>query len=75
MDADALAMEPTPCEELIRLRAQLESLSKHDALYSRRDANWIDYPEVQTARVAAEAKYKSLPATRPRPRRRRSKIG
>ena len=66
VDEDALAMSPTPCEELIRMRGQLESLSKGEALYSRRDANWVDWPEVQKARVAAEAKYKSLPPTPPR---------
>ena len=68
VDADALAMPTTPCEELIRIRHQLESLAKHEALYSRRDANFIEWPEVQTARVAAEQKYKSLPATPPKPK-------
>ena len=61
-------MSTTPCDEMIRMRAQLESLSKGEALYSRRDANFIEWPEVQRARVAAEIKYKSLPATPPKPK-------
>ena len=68
VDAEALAMNPTPCEELIRLRAQCESQAKHAALYSRRDLNWVDWPDVQKARVAAEAKYKRMPATPPKPK-------
>ena len=65
VDEAVLAMEPTPCDMLIRLRGQLESLSKGEALYSRRDANWIDWEDAQKSRIAAEAHYKSLPAAPP----------
>lgn len=68
VDAEALAMNPTPCDELIRLRAQCESQAKHEALYSRRDPNWVDWPDVQKGRVAAEARYKSLPASPHKPK-------
>ena len=65
VDEAALAMDPTPCDMLIRLRGQLESLSKGEALYSRRDANWIDWEDAQKSRIAAEAHYKSLPTAPP----------
>ena len=36
VDAKVLAMDPTPCDELIRLRAQCESQAKHGALANLR---------------------------------------
>ena len=63
VDSEVLAMDPTPCDELIRLRGQLESLAKGEALYSRRDANWIDWQDAQKARLAAVSSYRTLPAT------------
>lgn len=39
---------------------QCESQAKQQALYSRRDANWIEWPDAQKARMAAEKAYKDL---------------
>ena len=36
--------------------------AKQQQLYSRRDTNWIEWPDAQKARMAAEAAYKALPA-------------
>ena len=50
----------TPCDELIRLRAQCESQAKHEALYSRRDANWI----VRRAPHATAACHRHVPPSK-----------
>jgi hypothetical protein len=63
VDPDALAMPTTPLDELLRLRGQCESQAKGQQLYSRRDANWIEWDDAQKARMAAEAAYKALPTT------------
>ena len=63
VDADALAMPTTPLDEVLRLRGQCESQAKQQQLYSRRDANWIEWGDAQKARMAAEKAYKALPAT------------
>jgi hypothetical protein len=63
VDADALAAPTTPLDELLRLRGQCESQAKQQQLYSRRDANWIEWPDAQKARMTAEKAYKALPAT------------
>ena len=62
VDADALAMPTTPLDELLRPRGQCESQAKQQALYSRRDANWIEWPDAQKARMAAEKAHKDLPS-------------
>lgn len=37
--------------------------AKQQQLYSRRDANWIEWGDAQKARMTAEKAYKALPAT------------
>ena len=51
VDADALAAPTTPLDELLRLRGQCESQAKQQQLYSRRDANWIEWADAQKART------------------------
>ena len=46
VDADALAMATTPLDELLRLRGQCEQ-AKQQQLYSRRDANWIEWASTE----------------------------
>ena len=65
VDPDALAMSTTPLDELLRLRGQCESQAKQQQLYSRRDANWIEWADAQRARQNAEAAYKALPRGAP----------
>ena len=59
---EALAMTPSPLDEIIRLRGQAESQAKHEGLYTKRSKDWISWEEAQQARVRAEKAYKSLPA-------------
>ena len=66
IDADALSMQPASAlDEILRLRGQCESQAKHQALYSRRDPLWLEFPEAQKGRVKAEAAYRALPASPP----------
>ena len=58
-------MSTTPLDELLRLRGQCESQAKQQQLYSRRDANWIEWADAQRARQNAEAAYKALPRGTP----------
>ena len=59
---EALAMTPSPLDEIIRLRGQAESQAKHEGLYTKRSKDWISWEEAQQARVRAENAYMSLPA-------------
>ena len=59
---EALAMTPSPLDEIIRLRGQAESQAKHEGLYTKRSPDWISWEEAQQARVRAEKAYKSLRA-------------
>ena len=45
-----------------------ESQAKTQALYSRRDPSWLDFPDAQKARVAAEEAYRKLSASPPKPK-------
>ena len=66
VDEDALSMQPaSPLDEILRLRGQCESQAKQQALYSRRDPLWLEFPEAQKGRVKAEAAYRALPASPP----------
>ena len=56
-----LAMEPNPLTQLINLRAQAEKASKTQQMYEKRIGNWIEWPDVQKARVSAMAKLSELP--------------
>ena len=60
IDGAVLSSTATPLDELLRLRGQCESQAKTQALYSRRDPSWIDFPDAQKARVAAEQAYRKM---------------
>ena len=54
---------------MLRLRrSQCEGQAKTQALYSRRDPSWLDFPDAQKARVAAEHAYRKLPPTPHKPK-------
>ena len=53
VDAEAVKMNPDPPSQLLNLRGQCESHSKQDALWKRKDPNWIDFETAQKARVDA----------------------
>ena len=46
-------MEPNPLTQLINLRAQAETASKTQQLYDKRVGGWLEWEDVQKARVAA----------------------
>ena len=49
-------MEPNPLTQLINLRAQAETASKTQQLYDKRVGGWLEWEDVQKARVAAMQK-------------------
>ena len=51
-----LAMDPNPLAQLINLRGQAEKASKQQNMFDKRVGGWIEWPQVQTARVAAVEK-------------------
>ena len=51
--AAVLNMEPNPLTQLINLRAQAETASKTQQLYDKRVGGWLEWEDVQKARVAA----------------------
>ena len=65
VDADALALPTTPLDELLRLRSQCESQAKQQALYSRRDPEWLEWDDAQyeCARDRMRPRVRSDPAT------------
>jgi len=56
-----LAMEPSPLTQLINLRGQAEKASKTQQMYEKRVGGWLEWPQVQQARVAAMSKLDKLP--------------
>ena len=58
--AALLAMEPNPLTQLINLRGQAEKASKTQQMYTARVGGWIEWEDVQKARVAAMQKLESL---------------
>ena len=50
---------------LINLRQQLESKAKIDKMYARKNPNFIEWPDVQRARVKAIDEYNKLPKNTP----------
>ena len=54
--AAVLNMEPNPLTQLINLRAQAETASKTQQLYDKRVGGWLEWEDVQKARVAAMQK-------------------
>ena len=65
VDSEALAMPTSPLDQVLRLRGQCESQARQQTLYARRDPNWIDWPDAQRARMAAERAYSDLPQAPP----------
>jgi hypothetical protein len=55
-----LAMDPNPLTQLINLRGQAEKASKTQQLYEKRVGGWMEWEEVQKARIAATSKLAAL---------------
>ena len=55
-DESLLAMEPNPLTQLINLRGQAEKASKTQQLYEKRVGGWLEWEDVQKARVSATKK-------------------
>ena len=53
--AEIAEMQTSPLDQMLSMRSQCEAEAKHQALYSRRDKNWIDWDKAQVARQTAEA--------------------
>lgn len=51
--AEVLNMEPNPLTQLINLRGQAEKASKTQQMYEKRVGGWLEWEDVQKARVAA----------------------
>ena len=47
-----LAIEPNPLSQLINLRGQAEKASKTQQMYEKRVGGWLEWPDVQKARVS-----------------------
>ena len=45
------ALEADAPSQLLRMRAQAEKLAKEEALYARKDPNWIEWPQLQAGRI------------------------
>ena len=60
----AMEMDPNPLTQLINLRSQAEKAAKTQQMYEpeTRAAGWIEWPEVQKARLAACAKAQETAA-------------
>ena len=55
-----LAMDPNPLTQLINLRGQAEKASKTQQMYDKRVGGWIEWSDVQTARVSAMKKLEDM---------------
>ena len=55
-----LAIEPNPLSQLINLRGQAEKASKTQQMYEKRVGGWLEWPDVQKARVAAMKKLTDM---------------
>ena len=51
--AEVLNAEPNPLTQLINLRGQAEKASKTQQMYEKRVGGWLEWEDVQKARVAA----------------------
>ena len=51
-----LTMEPNPLTQLINLRGQAEKASKTQQMYEKRVGGWLEWEDVQKARVSATKK-------------------
>jgi hypothetical protein len=52
-----MALDVQPPEQLLRMRAQAETLAKQDRLFARKDPNWIDWPTLQQGRIKCLAAW------------------
>ena len=55
-----LSMEPNPLTQLINLRGQAEKASKTQQMYDKRVGGWIEWEDVQKARVTAMKKLEDV---------------
>ena len=55
-----LAMDPSPLTMLINLRGQAEKASKTQNLYDQRIGGWLEWEQVQQARLTAMGKLEAL---------------
>jgi len=62
-DAEVLNMEPNPLTQLINLRGQAEKASKTQQMYEKRVGGWLEWEDVQKARVAAMTKLNDAAQT------------
>ena len=62
-DAVVLNMEPNPLTQLINLRGQAEKASKTQQMYEKRVGGWLEWEDVQKARVAAMTKLSDAAQT------------
>ena len=62
-DAVVLNMEPNPLTQLINLRGQAEKASKTQQMYEKRVGGWLEWEDVQKARVAAMTKLNDAAQT------------
>ena len=72
VDAEVLALSPTPLEQVVNLRDQAHSQIKEQNLYTPTNVKggWITWPQVQQTRVAAMTALGALPASTTPPQRR-----
>ena len=59
-DDELLVMDPNPLTQLINLRGQAEKASKTQSMYDKRVGGWIEWPDVQKARVTAMKKLDDM---------------
>ena len=59
-DDALLAMDPNPLTQLINLRGQAEKASKTQQMYDKRVGGWIEWQDVQKARVSATKKLDEM---------------
>ena len=55
-----LAMDPNPLTQLINLRGQAEKASKTQQMYEKRVGGWLEWEDVQKARVSAMKKLSDM---------------
>eukprot|EP00966_Prymnesium_polylepis_P003645 83494-Prymnesium_polylepis.1 len=53
-------MDPNPPTQLINLRGQAEKASKTQQMYDKRVGGWLEWPDVQNARVGAMKKLDDM---------------
>jgi hypothetical protein len=61
--AEVLNAEPNPLTQLINLRGQAEKASKTQQMYEKRVGGWLEWEDMQKARVAAMIKLSNAAQT------------